>query len=556
MDSYEAGYFVGRLLSWMVLIGIVFFLIRFIIDLFRYLKPDNAALKELKNIILFNEMYEKGTIDGYDFSLPLYYLKVHNGEKEFNSAICLSKSELEAFKTVYTVQFEYITQKVYSLELKKNDLKILEEVEVTLQEVWEDEELKSSFYYRLEDGITPYGKSDFNYIDEKCELIWDINTTHNQFLIKRKDKILLPKEMEKEGKFNMPFHFCGGSRVMVDCSGKYGVIYSKEHYKKMDYKVLYDFKYHYIRSDGFGNVEMLENKIEHNGDYKKLICDMAKISDEKKEIKKVLLNSTTKDEYITIDSDGLLRQHCENGVSKLAYKTIILNFHKIKPVQYIDGKWGYLDKNGSELIDCIFFDWNFFHGDYAVIKEARKKFLIDHRGAIVTKPADEVIYYENNMYFIKDDDKWAVYKGKDVYIDFIDTKKIIDDIKKEHNLKDKEIYKFLEEQYCTKTGYMWLNANSPEEIILRDAIVEKKRELHKQKYELPLKEYVKLYDTFTSDKELRETGLWKHKVKIKDGKIGHIGWSYPASASLYDMSVELPVDGFGVSLEELELIKG
>jgi len=99
-------------------------------------------------------------------------------------------------------------------------------------------------------------------------------------------------------------------------------------------------------------------------------------------------------------------------------------------------------------------------------------------------------------------------------------------------------------------------------------------ELHSKRYELPLVEYVKLFDTFKSQRNLNEAGLWWHKVHVMQipkrfeeivdkNDSYYIGWEYPSSASLYDMSMELPVmfkklDGstlsLGIELKYLELI--
>lgn len=89
--------------------------------------------------------------------------------------------------------------------------------------------------------------------------------------------------------------------------------------------------------------------------------------------------------------------------------------------------------------------------------------------------------------------------------------------------------------------------------------------------------YIKLFDTFKSEKDLSQDGLFARDVKIKDCEIlnkykdllenpniGTIGWNYPNSASAFDMNIELPVqfkkiDGsdltLGIGFEYLELIK-
>lgn len=508
------------------------------------------ALQELKNIISLYKIYKNDALQDTDASISLYYLRLKNNEREFDSFICLCWSELIALKATYTVELKYSTKKVYSLELRENNIKIVEEVEISIKDIFADKELKKSFFERLSEGITPYSQRDFNSIDESCELIWDMDTREAQFLVKKGESILTPHDFKDE-KEQMPFHFGGGMRVMIDGDGRYGVIYSKKHHLQIEYKVEIPFSYHYIRSDGFGNVELLKERVDTQN-YKELLSTMLNISDGKK-VECVLLNSTTRDEYITITKENLLVQHTQNGVSK-PYKTIIKSFLKIKPVECENGFWGFIDKNAQEMIACQFEDWDFFRDGYCIVLESKGAYLIDEGGRVCIKDVDKISYYENGLFFVQKDGMFAVYKGSQLYIDYIDTALQLESIKQEYGLKDEELYDFLEERYCMRTGYAYLSANTPEEILLREAIVEKKHTIQKQKYSLPLSEYAKLFDIFKSDKCLREAGLWGMKVTDKDGNVGYIGWEYPASASLYDMSVELPVDGVGKLIENLEFI--
>ena len=109
-------------------------------------------------------------------------------------------------------------------------------------------------------------------------------------------------------------------------------------------------------------------------------------------------------------------------------------------------------------------------------------------------------------------------------------------------------------------------------IVLRHAMREKQRALQENKHKLPLKEYVNLFEPIRSEKNLREAGLLGHKVYVKKIPQAYediikkeesytIGWNYPSSASMFDMTVELPVmftkvDGddltLGICLEDLE----
>ncbi|MDD3467681.1 MAG: WG repeat-containing protein, partial [Campylobacterales bacterium] len=346
--------------------------------MFNLFKPKKSeAADELANIITCKEAYDRDSIDGLDGALPLFYLRLRNDEREFDSTICLCKSELAALKTIYQVKAKYYTKKVYSLELEPSNVTIIDEIQTTLADVWADEKLRSNFNYRLGEGITPYSRKDLRAIDDKCELIWDMYSREPMCVVKRGDGFVLPKDAVS-GKANMPFGLSGGSRGMIDKNGKYGIINTGNSFKNdLNYKLLYPFEYHYIRLDGFGNAEMMRDEIAHGGGYKKLVCTMVCLWDASIEPKSVLLNSTTRDEYITVDGDGLLTQHTESGSSR-PYKTIIKDFLKIKPVQDANGLWGYIDKNAQEIIPCQFADWNFFSDDwYTILKENEKYFFIN-----------------------------------------------------------------------------------------------------------------------------------------------------------------------------------
>jgi len=525
----------------------------------------SQTYQELANIITCKEVYDKDSLDGVDGSLPLYYLRLHNGEREFDSRICLCKSELKALKTIYNVKNSYSTKKVYSLELRAEKKIILDEIQTTLKEVWKDEELKENFKYRLSEGITPYTKKDLKKIDNRCELIWDMYSRESMCVIKRGDKFILPQDAVNK-KVSMPFGLSSGNREMIDQNGKYGIINTGNSLKNdLNYKLLYPFEYHYVRLDGFGNAELLKEPIEHGGDYRKLICTMVNLWDESVAPKQVLLNSTTNDEYITTDSDGLLIQHTKGGSSK-PYQTIIQNFLKIKPVQESSGLWGYIDKDAKAIIPCKFKDWNFFNDGYALLNQDGKTFVIDESGEMVIEPKYEYIeHYEKDLFFVKDGTSWAVFKGGKVIVGFIDIEAKINQIQKEQNLRSDEVMEFLREDFFIDSRVL-MGRDTPHYLILKIELLKQKRALHSKMYELPLKEYIKLFDTPQNQKDLQQMGLWGKGVRVKECEIiknfkeilkdftsGTIGYHHQMGASCYAMDVELPItfeklDGSSVAL--------
>ncbi len=123
--------------------------------------------------------------------------------------------------------------------------------------------------------------------------------------------------------------------------------------------------------------------------------------------------------------------------------------------------------------------------------------------------------------------------------------------------------------------YMNFSYEEKVEYVLNYLMQNQKQELKKQRYELPLAEYVALFSTFRSQRDLEEAGLWWKEVEVKGCEIitrykdilkdptkGYTGWEYPVSASTFEMSVEMPVvfekiDGnsisLGVPLDRVEL---
>ena len=185
-----------------------------------------------------------------------------------------------------------------------------------------------------------------------------------------------------------------------------------------------------------------------------------------------------------------------------------------------------------------------------------KDITIDEEGNIVIPPYYQSIeHYQDAYFFVQNDvGEWAVFEKNEVYVDFIDISQI-KTLPKHHNFPYDDYYEVTYEN------------------VLKIAIKEKKKALQGQRYTLPLKEYIQLFGTWTSHGDLEEAGLWWHPVKVKKIPTHYeeiikkedfyiIGWSYPASASMFDMTVELPVMftkvdgsslGLGIALEDLSI---
>jgi uncharacterized FlaG/YvyC family protein len=527
---------------------------------------SKRASNELKNILKCKKTYDNDSLDKEDGNVPLYYLRLQSDKEEFDSRICLCQTELIALKTYYSVERNYYTKKVYSLELKPNDITILKEVETTLQEVWNDEKLKENFKHRFSEKLSPYTIKDLKKIASiESELIWDLHSRIPQFVVKTNDGFILPKDALNK-KANMPFGLSGGSRVMIDKNGKYGIINTGDSLKDdLKYKLLYPFTYHYIRLDGFGNAELLEYGFYFDSKSKYCPVLMVNLYDETKEPIEVILNSTSNDEYVTMNNDGLLIQHTKNGTSK-AYQTIIQSFLENKPVQDTNGFWGYIDKDCNEIIPCQFQDWNFFNDGYAVLEEDGKSFVIDESGKIVVESSyEEIEHYKNDIFFVKTENKWGALKDTKIYVDFIDVDAQVALIKEKNSLKDEEVMDFMLRESAMTMRYL-PRSFEPHYLLLSVAIYEKRKVLYDKKFEIPLEQYMKLFDVPKDENDLAEIGVLhktvlveeceivqRYKELLKDPSQGSIGYQHQMGASCYDMSIELPVtfdkiDGSSVSL--------
>lgn len=118
------------------------------------------------------------------------------------------------------------------------------------------------------------------------------------------------------------------------------------------------------------------------------------------------------------------------------------------------------------------------------------------------------------------------------------------------------------------TGYFLFRFKAKHETSVQDDKSNKKLKT------IPITEYIKQYEPFESQSDLEEAELWNRAVYVKNipehfipiiqkQDAYRIGFEYPSTASIFDMSVELPIlftklDGstlsLGIKLEDLELI--
>ena len=92
--------------------------------------------------------------------------------------------------------------------------------------------------------------------------------------------------------------------------------------------------------------------------------------------------------------------------------------------------------------------------------------------------------------------------------------------------------------------------------------LELKKKINLSKIEL--KDYIKLFPIIKTKRDLQNIGLWEAKVAvmqvpdlyeeiIEDSSYGYVSWTYPVSADIYDMSIELPAQFTKKNGESLSL---
>jgi hypothetical protein len=365
---------------------------------------------------------------------------------------------------------------------------------------------------------------------------------------------------------DIPSSMSYGYSTVIDDEGKYGIIHNKTVLLSGEPEMewVLPCEYYYVNIEG-GVAEVQKEKLQENNDFRDFTCDIVDLETKEIYASNVLCNSLEHDNFIAVDEEGLL-QYVKVDTTKKTVETksnpygyIVTPMHyALKPVQDAKTKrWGYIDKECQEIISPRYKEYSFFNDGYAVLKEDDKCFVIDETGNVIIKPNYKTIEHHEYDYFFVEDERgwWAVFLKDKIYIDFIDVPAM------------EEVPEFNNFPYVMTRDEKYY-------IVLRHAMQEKTKALQSKKYKLPLKEYIALFEPIRSERNLRDTGLLGRKVKVttlpdayrdilKNKDSYTIGWNYPSSASMFDMSEELPVmftkvDGsdltLGVGFENLELV--
>jgi len=513
-------------------------------------QQSNGDKKKIKQAFMQDKEIDKNRL--------FYYNRFSDGERSRDSFLCFSEGEAIA-REAYTTH-ERATKKFYLYELEpqiSSQMKRITLEEILGSEVWFNELVKRMAY------LVPFDIDEMKKLpdDYSVQTLW--NFEHHleaQFLFYDGKEFLFSTHKDA----TLPSSLDYGYSVVIDDSGKYGIIHNKTKLLsgEPEFEWILDCDYHYIKIEGL--LSEVQKEPVDTDDFREYLCDIVDLETKDIYTNKALCNSLDSDRCITVDEDRLLRYIMIDTKNRRiekqskSYLNIITPvIYMLKPVQSPKTKlWGYIDKACNEVISPRFNEYAFFNDGYAILKENGKAFVIDEKGEIVIPPLYEVIvHHKDDYFFIKNGKKGAVFKRDEIYIDFF-------------NLKEK--HSLLSGAYTADF--------SEEELfvpLLSYLFKRKKSALHDKLYKMELKEYVGLFDTFKSQMDLVEAGLWWHPVRVKELPKQYeemiqkepyyiIGWSYPASAGMFDLSSELPVmfekkDGssltLGIEIEKLELVK-
>jgi hypothetical protein len=227
-------------------------------------------------------------------------------------------------------------------------------------------------------------------------------------------------------------------------------------------------------------------------------------------------------------------------------------FNETRAAVKQNGLWGYIDQDGQAITPCVYRSPRFFNRGYAIVEPTDRpegEVVIDSEGNTVLDPGPfRIEQHKDDLFFVgplaqgenspTTLGRWAVYRKNACLVDFMAIRENVDDE-------------------------------------LKEALERMKADLRKRIYAMDLSSYLALFPEMIDETDLIEAGLWDHPVRVThpvtrfeeiltDSEHGRIGWAYPSSASLFDMTKELPVmfkktDGetlsLGITIDDLVLEK-
>jgi len=516
--------------------------------------------------------------DSIDKQQRFYYPHITQADKSWDGMLCFSYGEAVARKS--SLAHHRSKVKFYLLELAaayEVHIKELSLADILKDDTWTKELI------RYMANLVPFDEEEIQNMPEDYEVqtLWNFKHHHEAQFLFYDGKTFLHSTHEEA---HMPSTMDYGYSTVIDDTGKYGIIHNKTVLLSGEPEMewVLPCAYYYLNIEGV-LAEVQKEQPKQSEDFRDYTCDIIDLRSQKVYETKALCGSLNHNHgYICVDDAGLLRYNKIDletqtiAAQSKPYSYIANSNYSYEPSPVQDAQtklWGYMNpKTCEETIKPQYRHRSFFNDDYAIINEQEKYSVIDTKGKVIIAPLYETIVSEGSgFFFVKKGKAWAVFYRDKVYVDFFNP---MDRFTPAYIAKHLPRWMSEEERTYAIKDTMSLEEDEVIPWVLRHAIKEKKEALTAQKYTLPLSEYIALFEPIASQRQLEVAGLWYHPVKVKkipssyEGILKmqdthYIGWSYPASASMFDMHSELPVlfskeDGsdftLGIDFGDLELV--
>ena len=86
----------------------------------------------------------------------------------------------------------------------------------------------------------------------------------------------------------------------------------------------------------------------------------------------------------------------------------LFDFHEDMGMVSYDTKYGFIDKEGREVVKTIYDDAKDYSNNYAAVKKNDKWFFINKKGEKVSLEYDFVHSFKNGLALVKKDSKWGI----------------------------------------------------------------------------------------------------------------------------------------------------
>lgn len=533
--------------------------------------------KLIKKYITLQKFLKEDYKNLLEKNYTFYILELSQDARKWQSNICLSQNEVKALKAFYVNNTN--KRKPYLLELEiPRKAKI---IKLSLEDILKDEILTKKLTRRIE-LIPKYNEKILVSLTKKSDIkiFWNFEKNLEvRYLYYKEDKFIYNFYENKK----LPFFINEPYLEVINSKGKYGLIHKDGIYQNGQLKLIYKCKYHHILTKGV-LAQIQKEKTKSTQNYKNYLCTIIDLETNDIYSNKALCNTLNQDNFIEVTKKKKFKyikidKKREKPIIKSKEYDYIVNLSILneKPVFSKKEKlWGYINKNGEEIIKPKFKNYGIFNSGYALINEDEKYFVIDTQGKIQIAKKEFIKHFRNDVFFVKENKKYAIYKKNKKIIDFIDINKELEKIKNDQNFDEKELLKYLRRIH-RKNTYQFSQEKNPIFLFLELELIKEKSKLIKNKYKLSLKEYINQFKKFENQIDLNISELINHKVKVKNCEIlkkykdiiiestkGTIGLKYPINKNMFDMNKELPVQfvktnneilTLGIKFKYLELIR-